>query len=71
MERFQTHEWNEYDKYLGMIILTEEDIKNEVGLRGCGYEILVIPSKYEETDNEFVNMFKTVIEHRNCRVIYV
>jgi hypothetical protein len=71
MERFHIFEWNKWDKEYSMIILSEEDIKNEINLRGAGFEILVIPNKFENTSNEYLDFWKKITLMRSGRIIYI
>lgn len=71
--KFHVEKWNQRSEEYTMLILTEEDIenKNEESIKGAGYEILVIPNKYKDTFNEFVNFAKIQTLARCGEIIYV
>jgi hypothetical protein len=71
MKRFHVFEWNKRDKEYSMIILSEEDIQNETNLAGAGFEILVIPNKYENTSNNYLDMWKNITFARSGKIIYL
>jgi len=71
MEKFHTKEWNRFDKEYTMLILSEEDILTEIEYRGAGFEILVVPKKFENIQNDFLDLMIYLATVRTGRVIYV
>ena len=71
MKKFHTFEWNKRDKEHTMIILTEEDILTEIEYRDAGFEILVIPKKFEGVRNDYLDLMIHLATVRTGRVIYV
>ena len=71
MKRFHVFEWNKRNIEYSMIILSEKDIQNEVNLAGAGFEILVIPNKYENTSNNYLDMWKNITLARSGKIVYV
>ena len=69
--KFHVQKWNQRSEEHTMLILTEEDIENKEGIKGAGYEILIIPNKYKDTFNEFVNFAKIQVLARRGEIIYV
>lgn len=74
--RFQTHEWGKsYNERINqaMVILTTEDIEQEKedSLLGVGYEILVLPIKYKDVSNKFLDNARSVVLFRSGKIIYV
>lgn len=74
--RFQTYEWGKsYNDRTSqvMVILTTEDVEQEKedSLLGVGYEILVLPIKYKDISNDFLNNARYVVTCRKGEVIYV
>jgi hypothetical protein len=70
--RFHVNKWNKRDKDYTMLILTEEDIKNESNKHaGAGYEILILPSKYKDVNSQYLDMVRTLATIRCGEVIYV
>jgi hypothetical protein len=70
--RFYVKEWNKDDKEYIMLILTEEDVENNsTKHRGAGFEILVLPSKYKDVDNPYLNSVRLMTTSRRGYVIYV
>jgi hypothetical protein len=74
--KFQTHEWGKsYNERINqvMVILTTEDVEQEKtdSLLGVGYEILVLPIKYKDVSNDFLNNARYVVICRKGKVIYV
>ena len=55
-----------------MLILTEEDIENESNnYVGAGYEILILPSKYNKVHSQYLDMVRWLADVRCGEVIYV
>jgi len=72
MHKFHTYEWNKMDKMLTTLILSEEDISSGDAHLGIGWEILIIPKKYEDKiDNHYVNMLRKITVVRSGKIIYV
>lgn len=71
MEKFHIYKWNQREKEFTMVILTEEDIENEVNLKGAGFELLVLPRKYENVENKYLDFWKEITYKRYGNVIYV
>jgi len=69
MEKYHTFKWGNFEKEYTMILLNEDDIQNEVYL--CGFEILVIPSKYMNKSNKYLDNLKEIAKFRNGRIIYI
>jgi len=70
--RFHVQKWNKPAKEYTMLILTEKDIENESDKhRGAGYEILILPSKYEGVNSEYLDVIRLVAEVRCGEIIYV
>lgn len=70
--KFHVRKWNKMDNEYVMLILTEEDIKNESDeYVGAGYEILIIPNKYKYVHSEYLDMVKIQVETRCGEIIYV
>lgn len=69
--KFHVQKWNKRSEENTMLILTEEEIENEEGIKGAGYEILVIPNKYKNSSNEFVEYAKILVLARRGEIIYV
>jgi hypothetical protein len=71
MEKFHTFYWNDFNKEYTMVILNDNDIQNEIELNGVGFEILVIPIKYKNTSNNYLNNWIMITKCRNGKIIYV
>lgn len=80
MERLHGFEWNKRDKEHTILILTQEDIDNQVDYHGgANHELLVLPSKYNEDiniiislkDKEYLSAAKITAKTRCGRIIYV
>jgi hypothetical protein len=71
MEKFHTFEWNKHDKEFTMIILSEEDVLNELPIRGAGYEILVLSKKFENDNSDYLNHVRMLAKVRCGKIIYV
>lgn len=71
MRKFHAYKWNERDRDYLMRILTEEDIENRVEWRGAGIDILVLPSKYQDMSNEYLDFIRITVLTRSGEIIYV
>lgn len=71
MKKFHTYKWNNWDNRFDMLILTEDDIENNVGFRGVGFEILVLPSKYKDVKIEYLNTMRKITILRGGEIIYI
>ena len=71
--KYHVYKWNKHDKEDNMVILTEEDVEKESmkDLVGAGYEILVLPKKYENVDNKYLHTARLLATVRCGEVIYV
>lgn len=71
MEKFHVYEWNNLVSNMkSLVILTEEDIENEK-IWGFGFEILILPKKFENDNNQYLSQLKILVNVRCGRVIYV
>ena len=72
--KFHAYEWNDHNEELVMVVLTEEDIetKNYKDITGCGYEIVVLPKKFENVDNEYLSHIRAYLAAKvKGRLIYI
>lgn len=70
--RFHVYRWCNYDKQLTMLILNEDDIENESDEHaGASFEILILPSKYKNIYNQYLNTLRMLVDFRDGEIIYV
>lgn len=70
--RFHVYDWNKRDQEYLMIVLTEEDIKNEINEHlGAGYEIVILPAKYEHVHTDYLDTVRYLAVMRNGKIIYI
>lgn len=70
MEKFIILDEKKDYKDSTMVILSEDDIEKETAI-GFGFEILVLPSKYENINSTYLDFIKTPLEFRKGKIIYV
>lgn len=71
MKKYNCNKINSNIEYT-MVILTENDILNECNDHcGFGFEILILPAKYENVHSNYLDNIILVVEARNGDVIYV
>ena len=61
------------DHYQVAIVLTEEDIQNDTNFLGAGWELMILPKKYEDISLQTENL-KFGISYcltRGGRIIYL
>lgn len=71
MRKFHAYKWNERERDYSMSILTEEDIQNRVEWRGAGIDILVLPNKYKDASDEYLDFIRITVLTRSGEIIYV
>lgn len=71
MTRFHTFKWNKWSQEYTMLILTEEDITSETDYAGAGFEILILPSKFKDTKNQYLDTAIKIATVRCGEVIYI
>lgn len=70
--RFHVYKWNKPNNDYSMLVLTEKDIENESDeYIGCGYEILILPSKYKDISSNYLDIVRMLVEVRSGEIIYV
>ena len=70
--RFHVYKWNERNKEKRMLILNENDIETENSKYvGAGYEILVLPNKYKDIHNQYLDTIRLLATVRSGEIIYV
>ncbi|HHX68964.1 MAG TPA: hypothetical protein GX708_13035 [Gallicola sp.] len=70
--KFHVYKWNKMDKDYTMLILTEEDIQNETyKMKGCGFEILILPSKYKDVHSQYLDTLRMLATVRSGEIIYI
>jgi hypothetical protein len=71
--QFHVEKWNQRGNEYTMVILTEEDIeiKKATKIKGFGYEILVIPNRYKDIVDDYVEYAKHITLIRGGEIIYV
>jgi hypothetical protein len=72
MLKFHTYEWNKRDREYTMVFLDEIDMILKSPIRGAGIDILVIPQKFADIHNEYLDNFISIIKAREgSKIIYV
>lgn len=71
MTRFHAFKWSKWDQEYTMLILTEEDVETEKDYAGAGFELLILPSKYKEVQNKYLDVIRYLAEVRCGEIIYV
>jgi hypothetical protein len=71
MIRLHAQKWNQRDREYTMLIFTEEDILNEVEYRGAGFELVVLPAKFKDLSNEYLDAIRMIATVRCGEIIYV
>lgn len=71
MIKFHAYRWNNWEIDYPMAILTEEDIENCIELVGAGINILVLPNKYKDVSNEYLDNIRMKTLIRKGEIIYV
>jgi len=71
MIRLHAQKWNQRDREYTMLILTEEDILNEVEYRGAGFELVILPAKFKDVSNTYLDSIILVATARCGEIMYV
>jgi hypothetical protein len=73
MKRFHLYEWNTHDREYSTVILTEEDIEkqDQSVFRGAGIDKIIMPKKYENIENEYLNFLREITTARCGEIIYI
>lgn len=53
-----------------LLVLTDEDIENETDI-GFGIEFLILPKKYKNIENSYVENIKMFQKFRKGKTIYI
>ena len=70
---FKSYEWNNYKRKYKMVILSTKDVEKENinNLIGAGYEILVLPIKYKDIHNIYLDNARYLALCKKGQIIYV
>ena len=70
--RFHTYKWNKMNREYTMIVLTEHDIVNESDeWCGAGFEIVIMPAKYKDISNNYLDTIRLIANTRRGEIIYI
>jgi len=70
MEKFYCYEWDG-NREVTIVVLSEEDVLNENRLVGFGYEIVILPKKFETLENNYLNEIRMIAKFRTGKLIYI
>lgn len=72
-ERLHAKEWNTFFPEKTVLFLPEKEIStgSERAYAGANWEIIVVPAKYQNEYNEFVELGIKIAKMRGGRVIYI
>jgi len=60
------------DHYYTILVVSEEDVQNETNYRGAGFEVVILPKKFEEVENKYLSGLREVSSARKMgKIIYV
>lgn len=70
--RFVVNKCNKERRNYTMLLLTETDVESQSNEHvGAGYEILVLPSKYKDVHNDYLDTIRMLALVRRGQIIYV
>jgi len=70
--RFHTYKWNKWKKSYTMLVLTEQDIETESSeWCSAGFEIVIMPAKYKDISNMYIDTIRLIANTRCGEVIYI
>ena len=70
--RFHTYKWNNWKQDYTMLVLTEQDIENEsTEWCGAGFEIVIMPIKYKDVNNNYLDNIRLLALTRCGEIIYI
>ena len=71
MEWLSGYNWEE-DYHYTILVLTEEDVLNETSYQGAGFEVVILPKKFEDTVSDYLGVLRMLVSIKKIgEVIYV
>ena len=71
MKILSGYDWDE-DLHYTILVVTEEDVQNETNYKGFGFDVVILPKKFEDDVRTYITTLRMLVSVKKIgKVIYV